>query len=531
MQEDDDRTIRLSDKEVQKKESIERVSRVLFRSREPTPDPRGRKKSNPVVRRAEQRTRKRSRSRNRTPAVFDLATLDRGTTTPGMRVRRVKRWMQRNSKDTLYQSSVTSTNEGSKELADKKPRAWLPVEIWCEIFNLRNHEDERDYEETPTRRPFFNPLLLSAVCRDWRSIVLKHPPLWQYIAIPLNEKISHRQRDRILHYSACLSSHLPIAYTYERIRARKEPNDLVTVLHQAFPKYEVLEVHKGRLLNNRVSSSFLAKLSPETNSLRLVSHMHTRMIDRDCWSLSGSAIRNVRKMSCLGVSIRIQRTPRDAPELFTKLRSLAIRDTVCFSADLQECLEHLVGIEHLELDGTTIRSTHSLKRITMPSLTSVSCNLVQYYELHFFGSAPNLRTLELRLLEAHYKSHWERFSHLAVGQAAIQTLQISSPENLKHSPKGEQMYLDIIQHFNRIQVLELGGAFAVLSLQVLPTPHIPLKELRSVVIRQSGIEEDVIDAFWSRFQLRHGRSLDINCQRCSNVDSTGRTPASFSASN
>ncbi|CAG7854364.1 SubName: Full=Uncharacterized protein {ECO:0000313/EMBL:CCA71607.1} [Serendipita indica DSM 11827] len=518
---DDDQTLRASDSEMEEKPIalFGRGPRVLFRSTEPSPDPRGRKRSNSIVRRAEKRSRRKSRSTTRTSVVFDLATLDRNTTTPINRVRRVKRWMRENSARSINRSNRIHMDEDTEQLINKNFAR-----------GYQSKSDEREYEETPTRHPPFTPLLLSAVCRYWRSIVTNQPLLWLYVAIPQTEKISRRQRERILYYSARLASHLPIAYTYERTRSRAQQYGLVAVLREAFAAYQTFEIRKGKHLDSRILSLFLEKLSPQAETLRLLSQAHTRMIDRDCWNLSGTAVCNVSRLSCLGLSVRIQRTPRQGLETFGKLRSLAIRDTVCLSADLQECLENLGSVEHLELDGTTFRSNHAPKRVTIPSLTFLSCNLVQFYDLHFLGSAPKIQTLELRLLEAHYKSHWERFSHLAIGQVAIRDLRISSSKDLDYSPKGEQMYLDVIQHFRNIQSLELSGTFAILSLQALPNPHIPLAELQRVSIRESKIQGDDIDAFLSRFRSRHNRLLDIICRGCRNVDNTGGACASFSVS-
>ncbi|KAF7357519.1 F-box domain-containing protein [Mycena sanguinolenta] len=117
------------------------------------------------------------------------------------------------------------------------PIRTLPIELLAEIFEL-TIDDESHFEDTYVEDTY----RISQICSDWRVIAHATPRLWtQHIRVRLGIKqISGRK-----HYADGLgawwarSAPLPVAVSFERIRANIDPHVLEHVLRVA-PRFRSL---------------------------------------------------------------------------------------------------------------------------------------------------------------------------------------------------------------------------------------------------------------------------------------------------
>lgn len=233
----------------------------------------------------------------------------------------------------------------------------IPSEIWGEVFVQCLPADastDIDFREAP--------LLLTQICRAWRSISISMPKLWNSISLSYNDHLPSAPESALIQTWIMRSGNLPLSIELHRTdhwKSLQWSDGYIELLVAHAPRIQEISGH----LTTRAANKLLAcQHIHELKTLRLVdAHLHVGQFLEI--SKSATGLRNIALEGQIeGMAMQLQSIP--CAQLTTFDISCVLDISDCFDI-FRECY-NLTKLSLWTVSGRPSEQVHS--KILMPNL-------------------------------------------------------------------------------------------------------------------------------------------------------------------
>jgi hypothetical protein len=392
-------------------------------------------------------------------------------------------------------------------------RRRIPDEVWLQIFTERVIEDEEPYTHMDLEGPPpFTTLRLTWVCRLWRTIIIEHPALWRYIAIPLVEYPTQQQWDRIRYLKNRLGSISPYVYTVSGTQIGTYKGDTFVHLVKEFACFERLKIYANRPFMPHLFGS----LQPNTQEFIIIGKRQEEGGPDIAWNVS-SFLENIRSLRTINALLHTG-TSSHLQTVHLSLRSIhpvsimTFLDTVTSLTTLSISIISPVG--YCQETGAP--------QITLANLVSLSCDIVCLG----FIFRPNIHLPKLKNLSLvgvlYYKDDasneyvrqwWDDFISVDQRRDAISSLILLATCSplWQANTAGRCDY--IINSLPNIKSLTLEDSTVVPALDGL-SKHIPQSLLQLTIANSDQVEEHHLEEFITSLYEQKVEVFSLQIDNC-----------------
>jgi hypothetical protein len=389
-------------------------------------------------------------------------------------------------------------------------RRRIPDEVWLQIFTERVIEDEEPYTHMDLEGPPpFTTLRLTWVCRLWRTIIIEHPALWRYIAIPLVEYPTQQQWDRIRYLKNRLGSISPYVYTVSGTQMGTYKGDTFVHLVKEFAYFERLKLY----VNRPFMPHLFGSLQPNAQEFIIIGKRQEEGGPNIAWNVS-SFLENIRSLRTINALLHTGKSSH-LQTVHLSLRSIhpvsimKFLDTVTSLTTLSITIISPMG--YCQETGAS--------QITLENLVSLSCDiaclgLIFRPNIHL----PRLKNLSL-VGVLHYKDDeyvrqwWDIFISVDQRRDAISSLILLATCSplWQANTAGRCGY--IINSLPNIKSLKLEDSTVVPALDGL-SKHIPQSLLQLKIANSDQVEERHLEQFITSLYEQKVEVFSLQIDNC-----------------
>ncbi|PVF97910.1 hypothetical protein CPB86DRAFT_873826 [Serendipita vermifera] len=404
-------------------------------------------------------------------------------------------------------------------------RCSMPDELWLQVFHERVTEDEIPYTCYDLSGPApYTTLRLTWVCRLWRMIITEQPSLWQFVAIPVSNCASNAQLERAQYFVNRMRNISP---------SKSQPNSStysIGKILQKFKSFKLLKLHVPPNWSGILGMP--ESYQPKIQVLVLLATVQGNN-NHDTPMIVRSFFKNVESLSA--IHVRLEMDYFLAAESYIgqynelpRLESIRLRLGIVSQHSIISFLKASPALKSLSIEHRAPRKiflSNNGTSVTLPSITSISCNINLLCAIFTSGvGPPNLTQVTLLQAPTNFYddsnndpiNKWNEFLSSGHRRRTISALGLSA--HCIPSPMStiSETSMQFIEALPNLRNLALEDSLVLPALLKLPT-RLSASLTNITIFNCSQVTEELLYIFLSSVYRRSQRRFSLHITDCPSI--------------